>query len=314
MRERLEDTADALPGLDEVGRAERPVGEDPEREPVDDRPDRLYDVEGKRVAGLEVAVEDAEPRVEANRETGQPGQRAPPLIGRGNGIPQLRLREGAFDRQRFGAALLSAHADGYPGAPRSSNVACRVVEAILDWANATALPPGLETRWGEFVGELASSGAFDSPTDEFLALVHDLDDLIEPGGGLGRYLGQITPLAKDLSLTRGDGVRIMTMAGAKGLTVDATIVGGVEEGVVPRPNFDRSEERRLLYVAMTRARSRLFLTWARRRSGPTARAGAPRVGSLRQPSSFLAGGSPASEDGVTYLAARGRRVSASPIS
>jgi hypothetical protein len=216
--------------------------------------------------------------------------------------------------QRFGAALLSAHADGYPGAPRSSNVACRVVEAILDWANATALPPGLETRWGEFVGELASSGAFDSPTDEFLALVHDLDDLIEPSGGLGRYLGQITPLAKDLSLTRGDGVRIMTMAGAKGLTVDATIVGGVEEGVVPRPNFDRSEERRLLYVAMTRARSHLFLTWARRRSGPTARAGAPRVGSLRQPSSFLAGGSPASEDGVTYLAARGRRVSASPIS
>ena len=63
----------------------------------------------------------------------------------------------------------------------------------------------------------------------------------------------------------------MTMGGSKGLTVRATILAGVEDGLVPRPNSDLSEERRILYVAMTRAREYLFCTWAIQRRGPTAK-------------------------------------------
>jgi len=76
---------------------------------------------------------------------------------------------------------------------------------------------------------------------------------------------------------------------------------GLEESVIPRPNADLQEERRLLYVAMTRAKEYLFGTWARRRRGPTARAGAPRVAIRRQLTNFLRGGSVHSEDGQGYI-------------
>jgi superfamily I DNA/RNA helicase len=50
---------------------------------------------------------------------------------------------------------------------------------------------------------------------------------------LGRYLGQIAPLGRDRAATESEGVRVMTMAGAKGLTVRATIIAALEEGLVP---------------------------------------------------------------------------------
>jgi DNA helicase-2/ATP-dependent DNA helicase PcrA len=228
------------------------------------------------------------------------------------GLLHLTLGVGAdfvtyvYDRARaaghkFGAALLEAHADGYPEAPRSARAAQRIVERILSWVDSVTVPDRTEVRWGEWINESCTDWPWDPPTDTFRTLLRDIDEVTEPGVTLGRYLGQITPLAKDLALARGDSVRIMTMAGAKGLTVDAAIVGAAEEGVVPRPSADRSEERRLLYVAMTRARGHLFLTWARRRFGPTARAGAPRVGALRQFSTFLETGPVESEDGRRYL-------------
>jgi DNA helicase-2/ATP-dependent DNA helicase PcrA len=95
----------------------------------------------------------------------------------------------------------------------------------------------------------------------------------------------------------------MTMGGSKGLTVQATIVAGAEEGIVPRPEAELAEERRLLYVAMTRARHYLFITWCQRRTGPTARSGAPNVG-LRSHSNFLNGGPVQSRNGATYINAR----------
>jgi superfamily I DNA/RNA helicase len=83
--------------------------------------------------------------------------------------------------------------------------------------------------------------------------------------------------------------------------VRATIVIGLEEGIVPRPDGDLGEERRLLYVAMTRAKEFLYCTWARRRLGPTARAGAPRIQARRNFTSFLRGGPVESQDGQEYL-------------
>ena len=60
----------------------------------------------------------------------------------------------------------------------------------------------------------------------------------------------------------------MTVHAAKGLEFDTVFVSGMEEGLFPHegigPDDDRDEEeeRRLFYVAMTRAKKRLFLTLA----------------------------------------------------
>ena len=112
------------------------------------------------------------------------------------------------------------------------------------------------------------------------------------------------PLGKDRAYAESQGVRIMTMNSAKGLTVRATIIVAVEDGIVPRPNGDLQEERRLLYVAMTRAKEYLFATWALRRRGPTARAGAAQVGDRRRYSNFFNDGPVQSQYGVAYM--RGR--------
>jgi DNA helicase-2/ATP-dependent DNA helicase PcrA len=96
----------------------------------------------------------------------------------------------------------------------------------------------------------------------------------------------------------------MTMIGSKGLTVRATVVAGVDDGIVPRRDADLNEERRLLYVAMTRAKEFLFGTWAGRRTGPTARAGGQRSREWRRYSHFFDGGPVQSQDGQTYLRRR----------
>ena len=67
-----------------------------------------------------------------------------------------------------------------------------------------------------------------------------------------------------------DGVVVSTFHKAKGLEWPHVIVAGVADGLVPHANVNDvaglREERRLLYVAMTRAERDLSITWARRRS------------------------------------------------
>jgi uncharacterized protein (TIGR00375 family) len=64
---------------------------------------------------------------------------------------------------------------------------------------------------------------------------------------------------------RTERVALMTIHAAKGLEFDRVFVAGLEEGILPFTLFERGdaeEERRLLYVAMTRARVGLRLSWA----------------------------------------------------
>ena len=141
-----------------------------------------------------------------------------------------------------------------------------------------------------------------TPSNELAELMVAIDDLTEPDSELGRFLGQVAPLGKDLALAQDQGVRFMTLMGSKGLTVRATILIGAEDGVIPRPESNLAEERRLLYVAMTRSTESVFCTWARRRYGRTARVGIGSVGDRHQPCGFLRDGPVSSQDGRAYIA------------
>jgi DNA helicase-2/ATP-dependent DNA helicase PcrA len=63
---------------------------------------------------------------------------------------------------------------------------------------------------------------------------------------------------------KSDGVKLMTVHAAKGLEFDVVFVTGLEEGLFPHEGFEKKiddeEERRLFYVALTRARKKVFLT------------------------------------------------------
>jgi DNA helicase-2/ATP-dependent DNA helicase PcrA len=78
-------------------------------------------------------------------------------------------------------------------------------------------------------------------------------------------------LVSDLDTWQAErGISLMTLHSAKGLEFRAVVVAGLENGLLPHFNSqgapeDIEEERRLLYVGMTRARERLYLTCCRRR-------------------------------------------------
>lgn len=61
-----------------------------------------------------------------------------------------------------------------------------------------------------------------------------------------------------------DAVKLMTVHASKGLEFDTVIVAGLNHGVFPSKRGDIEEERRLFYVAVTRAKNRLILTWPER--------------------------------------------------
>lgn len=73
----------------------------------------------------------------------------------------------------------------------------------------------------------------------------------------------------ELSQTK-KGVKLMTVHAAKGLEFDYVFITGLEQDLFPHSNLnknnqDQEEERRLFYVALTRARRKLFLSYAQTR-------------------------------------------------
>jgi DNA helicase-2/ATP-dependent DNA helicase PcrA len=209
-------------------------------------------------------------------------------------------------RVQFGQVLLESCGENFPDGPAvSSTRANRLIEAVLRWLDEHEFPETTpEAGWGTWIISTAGDDILPEPSGDLVTLLCALDELAETEMDLGRYLSQISPLGRDWALAESPGVRIMTMGGAKGLTVQSTIVAAAEEGIIPRPDCDLGEERRLLYVGMTRAKRFLYCTWARRRHGPTAHAGAHRVAIARRYSSFLDDGPVRSEDGETYIRRR----------
>ena len=88
---------------------------------------------------------------------------------------------------------------------------------------------------------------------------------------LEEFLAQISLVSEQDALRDAESLAtLMTLHNAKGLEYDAVFVIGCEEGVFPHSRSleegDLEEERRLCYVGVTRARRRLCMTYARRRS------------------------------------------------
>ncbi|MEM7048695.1 MAG: UvrD-helicase domain-containing protein [Acidobacteriota bacterium] len=119
----------------------------------------------------------------------------------------------------------------------------------------------------EDAGRIENIREFLSAAQEFTesrAFNSDDEDLLTP------FLDHVALVADldDWEVERG--ISVMTLHSAKGLEFTAVVVAGLEDGLLPHFNSqgtrdDLEEERRLLYVGMTRARRHLSLTNCRRR-------------------------------------------------
>ncbi|TFG82801.1 MAG: ATP-dependent helicase [Spirochaetales bacterium] len=106
--------------------------------------------------------------------------------------------------------------------------------------------------------------------------VSNLDELVNAAGdypatrsGLAAFL-EAVELDRALASTdvAADAVTLITMHNTKGLEFPVVVATGMEQGLFPRDDDegeDLEEQRRLFYVAMTRAKDELHLTYCRRR-------------------------------------------------
>ncbi|WP_313342275.1 UvrD-helicase domain-containing protein [Sedimentibacter sp.] len=104
--------------------------------------------------------------------------------------------------------------------------------------------------------------------DEFLSAAKDFEERYEENG-LEDFLSHVSLLADidKTDETKNDCVTLMTVHSAKGLEYDTVFVTGLEDGIFPiihqeEADSDDEEERRLFYVAITRAKRMLFITYA----------------------------------------------------
>jgi DNA helicase-2/ATP-dependent DNA helicase PcrA len=147
---------------------------------------------------------------------------------------------------------------------------------------------------GGVVGAGASSGAGVEPgPPSEPGAAGDGSSTASPGAdqaagvvaGMALFLEEVGRRAAQEAEGTGGGVNLLTYHRAKGLEFDAVLLPALEEGLLPIRQASEpaevAEERRLLYVGLTRARVHLWLSWAARRAGPSGRE------QPRKPSRFL---------------------------
>ena len=106
--------------------------------------------------------------------------------------------------------------------------------------------------------------------EEFVASVDDFSRL-NPQATLSEYLSQVTLYSDTDEMDESDYVTLATIHSVKGLEFRAVFIVGLEDGIMPSSRAESEgrepeEERRLMYVAITRARERLYLTRAAERN------------------------------------------------
>jgi DNA helicase-2/ATP-dependent DNA helicase PcrA len=127
--------------------------------------------------------------------------------------------------------------------------------------------------------------------EELLGAISNFDEAY-PTEGLPVFLEQVALIQATDELDPGaDSVKCLTAHSAKGLEFAIVFIAGLEDGLFPHSRSYHEpdgleEERRLCYVGITRAKDRLFLSAAYRRSSAFWRRGSSLGGAL--PSRFLA--------------------------
>lgn len=103
---------------------------------------------------------------------------------------------------------------------------------------------------------------------ELVTIAHRYDEL-KPEQGIEKMLTDIALMTEQDSIDKKkDNVRLMTVHSAKGLEFEYVFIVGLEEGLFPhsatRDDSDekKEEERRLFYVALTRAKEKVFLSFS----------------------------------------------------
>jgi len=120
---------------------------------------------------------------------------------------------------------------------------------------------------------------------ELVASAADWSEVVEgdeEGTPLERFLAEAALVSANDKVSGDDhGVTMMTLHTAKGLEWPVVVLAGLEDGLFPLARAAEQpdgveEERRLCYVGLTRAKDKLYVTWARaRRRGGELRPGAP---------------------------------------
>jgi superfamily I DNA/RNA helicase len=190
---------------------------------------------------------------------------------------------------------------GLPFQKRSHDLLARR-PGVADIVREMRLAPALEACGGaadDVAGQLAADvagqvtaavRALATARGEHHATVTDVraaGELLMPlarrcGADLERFRAEIALGAETDALDpRAEAITLLTLHGAKGLEFDVVFLAGCERGLLPlwRPGSgpaDAAEERRLLFVGMTRARERLLLSAAARRTRHGAEAAAGR--------------------------------------
>lgn len=199
------------------------------------------------------------------------------------------VRERRDPDETWGSALVRLYREGFPDL--AAGTTARVTTVIDE---VSSLLAELDTEadlgssgWGGWLLDRLAKGEVPPAVAKLLDIV---GQAVDPREDLAQFLNKLEPVGKDLAREETGGVRLISMGQSKGLTVNSTIVLGVEDGMVPlgRPGIDINEERRLLYVAMTRATDLCVLTSAKRRTGRLARIGRPNVRAARGRSPLLA--------------------------
>ena len=167
---------------------------------------------------------------------------------------ELPLTRGANDKLKDFANLIKGFI--------LDSVQSSVAQLVRDIINLADLRSAYDDGTDEGDSKLAN-------LDEFIASVDDFVRL-NPEATLDEYLNQVT-LSSDLDdMDDGNYVTLATIHAVKGLEFPVVFICGLEDGIMPSSRSendgrDLEEERRLMYVAITRAEKRLYLTRSKSR-------------------------------------------------
>jgi DNA helicase-2/ATP-dependent DNA helicase PcrA len=192
-----------------------------------------------------------------------------------------------------GAARGEAASVPGPGAGDPLPSSVRHVLTGIGLTSGPPGPPGGPGAGGPEAGGPRAGGAARERWESLTAIAQLADDMhaARPEATLADFAAELTQRAELGHAPAVDGVTLASMHAAKGLEWDAVFLPGLVEGLMPivhaRTPDAVEEERRLLYVAVTRAREHLYLSWAPARA-PGAASGRSR-GPARSRSRFLDG-------------------------